>query len=187
MPAKGSSFEREICRQLSMWWTDGARDDVFWRSAASGSMATSRMRRKGKTTAGQHGDIQATDPIGKALTDFWSIELKRGYKQWSPFDVIDAKPDAAKQTFTKFVEQATEACTSSGAYAPMLIARRDRRDAVVMTPVFPQQYYENCLTSIIPSMHLDSADGYWTIMRLDDFFENVRPEWVVPSQEDKAR
>ena len=26
--AKGGQFERDICRQLSEWWSDGKRDDL---------------------------------------------------------------------------------------------------------------------------------------------------------------
>ena len=36
---KGSEFEREMCKCLSLWWTDSKRDDVFWRSAQSGGRA----------------------------------------------------------------------------------------------------------------------------------------------------
>jgi len=40
--AKGGEFERDISRFLSRWWTYGERDDVFWRTSASGARATTR-------------------------------------------------------------------------------------------------------------------------------------------------
>ncbi|MBM3120244.1 MAG: hypothetical protein FJ006_12010, partial [Chloroflexi bacterium] len=61
MSSKGASFERDISRQLSLWWTHGERDDVFWRSSMSGGRATVRAK-KGQKTAYQNGDITATDP-----------------------------------------------------------------------------------------------------------------------------
>src|SRR6056300_739729 len=60
--AKGDTFEREICTLLSEWWSDGKRDDIFWRHD-SGSRAKGSSR-KGKTTFGAYGDIKASDPIG---------------------------------------------------------------------------------------------------------------------------
>ena len=54
--AKGPSFEREVCEKLSLWWTDGKRDDVFMRTSGSGGKATAR-RKKGKDTPFQGGDI----------------------------------------------------------------------------------------------------------------------------------
>ena len=29
---KGSAFEREICKKLSLWFTENERDDIFFRS-----------------------------------------------------------------------------------------------------------------------------------------------------------
>lgn len=48
---KGSVFEREICKALGRWWTDGERDDIFWRTAGSGARATCRLER-GKVLRG---------------------------------------------------------------------------------------------------------------------------------------
>lgn len=76
--AKGGSFEREIAKALSLWWTENTRDDVFYRSHASGGRFTSR-RKIGKDTALQGGDITASDPIGEPLISEWSIEIKTGY------------------------------------------------------------------------------------------------------------
>ncbi len=59
---KGSNFEREICKLLSLWWTNDKRDDIFWRTSGSGARATTRSKTKQKTF-GQYGDVQATDPI----------------------------------------------------------------------------------------------------------------------------
>jgi hypothetical protein len=72
---KGSSFEREICKKLSLWISDGKSDDLFWRSAMSGGRATVRTK-KGRTTASGHGDITAVTPEGNVLTDHFVIECK---------------------------------------------------------------------------------------------------------------
>jgi len=92
---KGSSFERTICRELSKWWSFGQRDDIFWRTAGSGGMATNRGK-QGLRTFGQAGDIQATDPAGQPLLSMFSFELKRGYTaRASIHSVLDYETDYA--------------------------------------------------------------------------------------------
>jgi hypothetical protein len=68
---KGSSFEREICKKLSLWTTNQKSVDVYWRSAMSGGRATVA---KGKVR--QAGDITAVAPEGHVLTDQFYLELK---------------------------------------------------------------------------------------------------------------
>lgn len=90
---KGSSYENEIAKQLSLWFTEGERDDVFGRSDGSGSRFTSR-RKKGKDTANQSGDITFTDIIGEPLIKIWSVEVKTGYS--AKKKVKDADGDVVK-------------------------------------------------------------------------------------------
>lgn len=73
--AKGSNFERFVCKELSLWVTGRKRDDVFWRSAMSGGRATVR-RGQGKETRHQAGDISAVHESGYAFTNYWYIECK---------------------------------------------------------------------------------------------------------------
>ncbi len=60
---KGSSFERQVCRDLSKWITYGRRDDLFWRSAMSGGVATVG-KKAGIDRAAQSGDISAISDGG---------------------------------------------------------------------------------------------------------------------------
>jgi len=73
--SKGSSYERFVCKLLSLWVTNGARTDVFWRSALSGGRATVSNRR-GKINVRQAGDITAVAPEGHALTEVYYLECK---------------------------------------------------------------------------------------------------------------
>ena len=180
MPAKGSSFEREICRKLSLWWTSGTRDDVFWRSAGSGAMAKSRKRYQNKDTFGQYGDIQAVDPIGAPLLKVCSFELKRGYGKWSPMDIIDAPPprkgakEPVKQTLTKFLDQATEDCHNAGAKWPVLIVRRDARQAAIAMP-FGMWGRLSC----VPWVAFDYNGECYYMHNLDTWLAAVAPETIV--------
>lgn len=131
---KGSSFEREICKKLSLWWTDGKDEDVFWRTAGSGARAKTRSK-KNKTTFGQYGDIQATNPIGQPLIDLCSIELKRGYSNSTFADLLDHPRESKEQTYEKFVAQAEEDSRNAKARTWMLVTKRDRRLALVFMPL----------------------------------------------------
>lgn len=136
---KGSAFEREIANKLSLWWTEGERDDIFWRSDNSGGRATMR-RKAGKLTEGQAGDITYRDPIGKPLIDVFNIEAKTGYAQksknktgetvtnWSLLDLIDS--NQKDPVFLKFWRQSSEEAEVTNR-EPILIFRRNRRKACI--------------------------------------------------------
>jgi len=75
MPRKGADFERDMCRLLSGYLSNGKRDDLLWRTAMSGGRATIGFR-KGIVRSTQVGDIGAIHPMGEVLTDHFVIECK---------------------------------------------------------------------------------------------------------------
>lgn len=73
---KGSNYEREISKKLSLWLSDGIDDDIFWRSQNSGGRHTIRYK-KNKTLEGQSGDIASTrSGISEDFLKVFSIEIK---------------------------------------------------------------------------------------------------------------
>lgn len=76
--AKGGSFENEVACILSLWFTEGKRDDVFCRTGGSGARFTVRKKR-GKGTENQAGDLTFSDLMGEPLIKIWNIECKTGY------------------------------------------------------------------------------------------------------------
>lgn len=128
--SKGGRYEREFAKALSIWWTKGERDDVFWRVGGSGGRAKVRGN-KGKQTAGQHADICATDPIGDPLTRFATIELKCGYNDVSPFTILSS---AEKTKLSDWQRQVELAAKQSGAVTWMIVHKRDFKPAVVYIP-----------------------------------------------------
>lgn len=131
--SKGSSYEREMCKRFSLWWTKGERDDIFWRSSGSGARAKVRGR-AGRDTAGQHGDMAATDPVGKPFIDAFTVEMKRGYSDHTFQDLLDMNPGAGVQVFEGFIQQTIESHHQAGSQSWLLITRRDRRAALVWMP-----------------------------------------------------
>lgn len=75
--AKGSAFERHICRQLSMWVSNFKQSDCLWRTPNSGGRERLSRLKKDSTDKAKHaGDITSTDPMGDLLVKLFIIECK---------------------------------------------------------------------------------------------------------------
>lgn len=134
---KGNQWERDISRELSLWWTHGEDDDVFWRVRASGARATQRKKQQGKDTTNQEGDIMAVDYRGLALTTTAVVELKKGYNECGLLPIIDKLTGNKDPIIMQFLDQVVSSCgvNSHGELRkqPILIIKRDRKKAVVAT------------------------------------------------------
>lgn len=72
---KGASFERQICKDLSLWISKGRHEDIFWRSAMSGGRSTVAAKR-GKKFASQAGDLSSVQAGGNAFIASFLVECK---------------------------------------------------------------------------------------------------------------
>jgi len=193
--SKGSGYERELCGELSLWWTHGARDDIFWRSSGSGARAKVRGRR-GADTHGQHGDISATDPIGQPLIDMFTIEIKRGYSEHTIQDILDRLVTGGRQTYEDFLQQTIESSEQAGSYAWLMITRRDRRRAMVWFPMHvfatlrsvgafpggrPRPYFG--MRATVRNNSNNGHDVDVCGMALEDFLGAVGPHHIITMQE----
>lgn len=158
---KGADQEREISVKLSLWWSDGVRDDLFWRSTGSGGRATQRAK-LGKRTANSYGDICATDAQGQAFLDVTTIESKRGFNDSTIQDLLDKKN--RKGGMWDMVHQAQRDASLAGVKYWTLIHRRDRREAVFVTSI-PNPHFKmwvdglECTVAAMPeSFFLSSAN-----------------------------
>jgi hypothetical protein len=180
--AKGSSFERLVCKQLSMWWSAGTRDDIFWRSSNSGGRATVRGK-SGKSTFGHCGDIAATDPIGQSLLNKVTFELKRGYSKCSCADLLDQLPNRKPTGFEEFVIQAQDAAQRAKTPFWVLVQRRDGKKATVFLPYLLYSLIKmdmNCHCTGPRYQMRVAVRKQWEVvvaMRLDDFLAWCRPEF----------
>ena len=180
-PKKGGAFERLICKQLSLWWTYGKRDDVFWRTAGSGARATARSKR-GRGTKNQYGDVQATDPIGQSLIDLCTIEIKKGYGRNSYFDLIDKLPNETKQPYKKFIQQAIEQYEQAETEWWLLITKRDYKETLIAMPIGLKRQLGAFakLNKCVPSMRFvfNLLREKIFVTTLDEFFRVVSPRHI---------
>ena len=114
---KGSSFERRVCADLSLWVSGGTRKDLFWRTAMSGGRAT--VHRKSGVLLRQSGDICAVAVEGHKLVDLFHLELKH-YKKLSLPSFFLSGTGVLAGFWRKVVVEA-----SSYSKAPMIIARQN--------------------------------------------------------------
>ncbi len=182
--AKGTPFEREMCRLLSEWWTGGKRDDIYWRTDGSGGRATNRAK-KGKQTANSVGDVGALDPYGQPLLDLAVIELKRGYPSSTCVAALDRNPKIVlsdrtwKATWEGWVEKVRLEAIQGGVPFWWIIHRRDRRLAMLFFPKaflfsLPDPSLLTGLDTIV--MHIGGRE-IWGV-RLSDFLAVARPDDV---------
>ncbi len=180
--AKGSEFEREVCKRLSLWWSAGlskgdARDDIFWRSSQSGGRATQRAK-TGQKTFGSYGDIAAVDPIGQPLLKYFTIELKRGRSHGFLGDLLDLK-DNVKHPFVATLRQARRSAKQAGSKTWLLICRRDRRVAMVY---LPWRHANNLLDTTLFSDVGAVINGTWVwvaALPLESFLAAVKPKQII--------
>ncbi len=142
---KGSSFEREQARILSLWVSKNKDKDLLWRSHSSGGRASI-----GKIHGAQHGDIALAKYSGtgsrsaKDLLKTFCIECK-SYKK---FDLLSAFCNKNHELW-KWWEQVSEEASKSKTL-PFLIVKRSGMDPVVFLPRELGAFFENKNFIIFP-------------------------------------
>ena len=145
--AKGGNFEGEISKRLSLWFTNGAEETAFWRTSSSGARATARRKVNKDIQVDDFGDSKAESPMGKPLTDFFTIELKTGYAKkskskakkhgdkevikitnWDILDMVDSSQNIPQ--FLDFWGQC-ERDSILASKEPLLIFRRNNKQPCI--------------------------------------------------------
>lgn len=124
---KGSSFEREMCKTLSLWISDKQHDNLLWRSAMSGGRSTLALNR-GEVNATQAGDISAITAMGEILTKEFFIECKH----YLDLDITGFFLNRGGK-LSKFWSDTVSAAQKNGK-KPMLIAKQNYVSELVMLP-----------------------------------------------------
>lgn len=179
--AKGNQFERDICRKISLWWTQGKHDDWFWRTATSGGRATVRSK-AGKDTHGHNGDITATHPQAMILTKLVTMELKCGYSKHLITDLVDRRAGSAQ--WLEFFKQAIDAANNAKSPYWWLIVHQNRKETMVYMPwVMAQRLHRVCPIAKAPFVQMSIRPVQQPVhvigFKLDSFFWFVQPENLI--------
>lgn len=181
--AKGGRFEREMARTLSLWWTRGERDDIFWRSD-SGARAKTRGK-AGKKTFGQHGDIVLSDPCGGPFLELALVELKCGYNHASLGNLLDWN-GRTNEDFFAWLSQTFESFRQSDCIGWFLITQRDRREPFIYMPWSLARLLkrEGCFVSrpmpfVTAWFEHEGEEHHIAGMNFNTWMKCVRPKHVI--------
>lgn len=187
---KGGAFERKMCKTLSLWFSHGERDDIFWRTAGSGARATVRMK-TGKMTADSAGDISAIHPSAKKLTRLCIFELKRGYSQKnrsagiSLLTMIDKLESEKDPILIEWFKKLQNELKDHDRRFGFIIFKRDRKNICIAfySSTFDYLKERNVKKYFWPpfgpTARIMLYDMDITVMTLDSFLEWCEPETIT--------
>ena len=168
MGNKGGTFERDISKFLTKWLTGKITPYYFWRSEASGGLATIHAANVHLT-----GDIKSLHPDSQFFTDVFSIECKNGYKKtsfwqhWSQF----------KFGMEEFWKQTCDDAYKANKH-PMLIYRKKGRRQIIGIDKYIQKKLKKRLVnlnSIVLTWKKSEKLENLYVYDLIDFFDNITP------------
>ena len=168
--AKGSGFEREVSKKLSLWWSEGTDDSLFWRTQNSGGRFTVR-KKVGLQTDGQIGDIASTSPLSKPFTDTFVVELK-SYKNINLWSIITGAKGTLVDWWDKLSNEAYE-----DHKIPLLIVKENFKPILLFSNVLLddriKEVYDvgfSPFTSKL-SLHFDHFNGVVEMFMFEDFLK----------------
>ena len=119
--SKGSGFERDVAKRLTLWISGQNKEYWFWRTPGSGSMNT-----LGHSDVAA-GDIISIKPEGEWFLDKYSIEAKNGYPSSSFHKHLKSvKNDEIRLFWEQCVNDANRADK-----LPMLIYKKKQNNALL--------------------------------------------------------
>lgn len=170
--SKGSNYEREIAKKLSLWLTNGKRNDTIWRTSNSGGMATVT------NSDTQCGDLHSVREESKAFFDVFSLELKN-YKELDFFQLFKTgkTPFIIETWWKQALNDATRANKE-----PILIIKINRKPELIIFdaykfPLIVVKYLE--WKKDIPSeeakgMTIKLTEHHVVVLPLDTFLEDTK-------------
>lgn len=167
--AKGNRFELDTCKALSRWMTRGDRTDLFARNVISGGSFTKAQ--KDGQIAGLPGDIMANHPDAFRFLKLFAVECKhKASLQLEQFFF-----DAAKQSFLWKTYLGTEAQAAKLGMWPMVIAKQNRRETIMLVPWLVAERALLTKRKRIDLLHHQLHNAQMGMFYLDNFLMAVDP------------
>ena len=170
--SKGNAKERELCRKFSMWISADERDDLVWRSASSGAVATIRSRSKMAKTKGDYrsqvGDLCSIDPLSSHFFDQVAIESKH-YADLQLDNLVCNLPSKAAKFWTTHVELCQKALK-----APWVVMKQNRKpDLLFVSRSFLVTIPDGCEVILRDIAIANFPQLGCSVYDLDDFLKSV--------------
>ena len=165
--SKGSSFERDTAKELSLWLSKGERPDLLRRTVLSGGQFTNFAKRaKYGKSLGEAGDLGPNHPDAHVLTDRVVIECKH----WKVIDFYQVfwKKGLLWDALAK-VKGEGDSLNKSW----MLIAKQNNRPTLIF---FPAPTARIILRPRLVFPWHKVFNGTIYLAHFEDFLANISPE-----------
>ena len=140
---KGGSFERNVSKQLSLWRTEGSRDNIYWRAISSGGKFTVEEKKGVHSNKRHIGDLTSIDPLGDWLIDYFAFECKR-YENLYMEDIVYGPPTPEKPRGLIAFWQKHIALSKAHNKVPIMLVKEDYKPAiVVLEPIVLLEFFRN--------------------------------------------
>lgn len=192
--AKGGSYELEISKRLSLWYTGGVRDDLVCRTDMSGGRATVRSKQKKVTNKYLYGDLKHSDDACLPMFNKWSIECKTGYGvksksgivRYDVLDLLDSQQD--KPVLKKMWDQCVGDAEESGREPILIFRRNGRGSCILMSQKYMRELRKSYGKSVGNSVSFTMPcmfEPYWdvVVMNFDRFLGWADPVKIFNLQE----
>jgi len=176
---KGSSWERESGRILSLWLTAGARGDIFSRNVLSGGAFTVAQS-LGKQTSRMPGDLMAAHPLAFTFLSQFMIECKH----LQSLEIEQYFFDQAGKSFLNQIIVYAEQQAAQGGLEYMVVAKQDRKPPLVFVAghigarMLEASRGTGSRTYIYPPYHFMHKKRTM-VLRLSDMVERVNPSSLL--------
>lgn len=164
---KGSSWERDVCKRLSIWLTGKEKPVVFWRSPSSGGLGTI------KTAENVTGDIISISDVSKWVCQKFSIECKNGYPSADLFKHFKkVKNDEIEQFWTQCIRDSQ----TENKYGILVFKKKGNQPIIGIEKSVYDQLIEMSLNlNKYLVLHYDNDLPPLVLMDFEDFLNKVNP------------
>jgi hypothetical protein len=168
---KGSSFEREIGAALSLWLSNGERDDLITRTVISGGQFTQSI--KSGNARGCAGDLMSADPRCNPFFNQFVIECK-WWKDIDLYRLLFPRPTSKAENHELMAAllKVRQEAEKSNKPLWMLVARQNFQRTIAFVPTSPH------LKSVLVTgevAHHEIFDRSMMIFDFYTFLERVQP------------
>lgn len=174
--AKGSSWERDVGKLLSLWLTNSERPDIFSRNVLSGGSFT-LAEMAGVKSSRMAGDLMAAHPLAFRFLEHFQVECKHLADIGLEAYLFDPRGMTA---LGRIISLAKRQARHIGAEY-MLVAKQNHKDALVMVPGEVGWRMLNCLKSrgarnALRPMHHFLHQDQVCVLRLCDMISRIDPD-----------
>ena len=177
--AKGSQWERDCGKAISLWLTHGERPDIMSRNVLSGGSFTN-AENAGKVSSRMPGDMMAAHPLAFRFLSRFSVECKFlkdiGLLQY----LLDPRMQNPLAIIIALARRQAKAINCEF----MVIAKQDRRDAIVFVDGAVGEHMMLCLQkrgtrSVMHPMYHFLHKGNIFCLRFIDMLKMVDPDLLL--------